>query len=535
MLPCNTDLEQYYIIYSNIDIYKRALEIIKAHMHKEKNSKKFHIIIVPKVLKQFEQSLESNGLYGKVILHNFQWYPLYMDKSFLSLELPDLYRDLYVFNDLSFLSVYAKSMWQLFMVLGKPTFSICIGPHSQRVLKQLQKMQNLCPGEQMQSDMFGGMLVMDRSNDYVSTLLTPATYTALLNEVCDINCSTYSIKDEVSERAKKEFNIVPKMNTNTFILDGKSDHIYREIKYQHFSVVTEILSKLTKKLKLKGESVTKKWNIQDGKNFISNELKDIVSTKQKVNNHLQASETVVNILGTRFEKQKEVEENIIFNNARNNNYKYLEEIVTTENNKKISLRLMCLMAITQKLTDTEIQNFCNKFFLEYGYNYGYIYNNLKRANFIEKSSKDFLMTNKFLNISKLTISSSNFYNNTIKFKQIPKDPLKIDLKTPTCCSYVFSGLYIPLIVSVTSMLLNGTPLKELQAKFENVPNVSIEYEKNGYPLQNSSLVVYLIGGVTYSEIAAFSLLEKLTGSRIVLVSDKIISGNNVMDALLKEL
>lgn len=536
ILP-DINLPQYYLIYANIDIYQKALDVVKAHMNKEKNDKMFHIIIVPKVLIQFEQLLESTGLYEKVKLHYFQWFPLYMDKSLLTLEIPNLYRSLYIFNDLSFLSIYAKSMWQLFLVTGKPTFTISIGLHSQRVMEQFHKMQKLKTAEDVQPNMISGMLVMDRSADYVSTLLTPATYTALLNEVCDINCGTYSTKqDEENQTCKKEFNIIPKINTNTFLLDSKCDNIYREIKHHNFALVTEVLSKLTKKLTLKGESITKEWNIQDGKNFISKELKDMVSTKQKVNNHLQASETIVNILGTRFEKQKEIEENILFNSGRSSNYKYLEEIVTTENNKRISLRLMCLLAITQKLTDSEVQNFCNKFFLEYGFNHGYLYNNLRRANFVEKSTKDFLMANRFLNISKLTISNSNFYNNIVKFKQIPKDPSKIDLKAPTCCSYVFGGLYIPLIASIASMLLHATPLKDLQTKLENIPNVSIENDNgNGYPLQSRSLIVYVIGGITYSEVAACSLLEKLTDSHIILVSDKVLSGNSLMDALLQQL
>lgn len=520
------DFPHYYLIYDNINIFQQVLDLIKVTANKEECVDwMFNIIIVPKIVNEFYNLLEMYGLYSQVTLHHYQWFPISLDKSLLTLEFPDIYRELFLFNDLTHLSVYAKSMWQLFFVIGKPRFTITIGRYSNMVMEQLNKITTLM-GTSNKEPCVDGMVVFDRSVDYVSALLTPATYTALLNEVCDLNCNTYSMQQS-KEMYDAKYNVIPKVNSNTFTLDTLNDNIYREIKHQHFSVVTHMLSKLTKKLKTKGENITKEWNIQDGKNFVSNELKDILSMKQKVNNHLQASETIVNVLGTRFERQKEVEENIILNNSKSNNYKYLEEILTAESNKKISLRLMCLMALTQKLSNSEINNFCSKYFLENGYSYGFLYNNLKRASFAEKVKDG---TSKFLNIPKLTAS---FYHNATKFKQIPKDSSKIELKSPNCCSYVFTGLYIPFVATMASMLINAAPLKELQTKLEAFSDVSFDNIDN-YSMKNRSLIVYVIGGITYAEVAACNLLEKMTDSQIILVSDKVISGNCIMDAILKE-
>lgn len=54
----------------------------------------------------------------------------------------------------------------------------------------------------------------------------------------------------------------------------------------------------------------------------------------------------------------------------------------------------------------------------------------------------------------------------------------------------------------------------------------------GYPLSSRKILIYLIGGVTYAEIAACNLLETLTGANICILSDKIISGNDIMREIL---
>jgi hypothetical protein len=41
-----------------------------------------------------------------------------------------------------------------------------------------------------------------------------------------------------------------------------------------------------------------------------------------------------------------------------------------------------------------------------------------------------------------------------------------------------------------------------------------------------------VGGVTYAEIAAFQLLEKLTGARILVAGTSIINGNSLIKSVV---
>lgn len=491
----------------------------------------YHIILVPKLLCQFEEMLELLGLFGVIKLHSFQWFPINLDDCVLSLELPSIYKDLFVYHDLSFLSIYAKSLWQLFFVIGKPKFVLSLGNFSNMVLKQLDIFCNSLGDTDKPNSDVSGLLIFDRNIDYSSALLTPATYTALLNEISNIKCGMFEIKEEESfKNLDEKCNVQIKKEKLSFPLDGLHDRVYNDIKHHYFSEVTSVLSTLTKQLKTEG-NLAKEMAINEIKKYVATQLQDITLKKKHISNHLQAAETVIKVLGNRFEKQRQIEVNMIQNKNKTTNYKYLEEVLSTENDKIASLRLICLMAVTQTLSETEINNLLYKYLLEFGFKYGYVYNNLRRALFVVNAPIESL-SNKIVQLPKLL--SNNFYSNATKLRQIPKDASKVDLKNPSCSSYVFGGCYVPFIAAVSNMLIYATPLKELQMKFEALGPLVVRNERY-YPLQNRSLLICVVGGITYAEIAACNLLGKLTDSKITLLSDKIISGNNIIESLLEQI
>ncbi|KAF7278450.1 hypothetical protein GWI33_008411 [Rhynchophorus ferrugineus] len=184
------------------------------------------------------------------------------------------------------------------------------------------------------------------------------------------------------------------------------------------------------------------------KRYVQTQLQATKSRKQFISNHLLASETIINTLGHRYEKQKKVEIDILKNNNKSANFTYIEESLAMENNI-----------------------------------------------------------------------------------QIPPEPDKVNLKIPTCASYVYGGAYIPLIVQIASMVLNSIPLDDIKMKLETLGTVAVRND-NGYPLLCRTILVYVVGGMTYAEIAACNLLETLTGAKICVLSDIVLNGNDLMKDIL---
>lgn len=511
-------------------IFKQAIDQIRSQvdvLNPPKN--KFHIIVVPRSLYTFETLLEKYGLFSIVQLHPFQWMPIHLDEGVLSLELSDVFTSLFINQSLIVLPTLSKVLWQLSFVIGKPRFVLSLGQHASAIAEQYEQFcEDLGDTDKEDCDV-GAVVILDRNVDYTSALLTPGTYAALLHEVYNVKTGICEYKEPKTDTIDEKCNPIIDKQLVTFSLDSRLDNVYADIKNRYFTEVTAVLSDLTKKLKSE-KAGSKEMALDEIKRYVQTQLQETKARKKFITNHLLAAESIIGILGHRYENTKFVEQNIVKNTDRSGNVSYLEELLATENDKYVTLRLFCLLAITQTLSESEIDSFLDKYFCQFGYSH--VYYNLVKAGILAEPYEEQLSN---LNIhSKIKIprfSSNFFYSTTKNLKQIPSDPDQIDLKHPTCPSYVFGGTYIPLIAQVLTMLLNSVPLEEIKLKLESLGNIDIRNER-GYPLQSRSILVYLIGGVTYAEIAACNLLEGLMGVKIYILSDKIISGNDLVAGML---
>ncbi|RZC36920.1 vacuolar protein sorting-associated protein 33B [Asbolus verrucosus] len=518
----------FYMIFSKFVTFKQVVDQIRSQIDQENPMKnKFHVIVVPCYLFHFQEELEELGLYSIIKLHSLQWFPLHLDTGILSLELPCIYKSLFLQLDYKFLTPLSKALWKLFFVVGKPRFIVTLGEYSNKILSQIDLLiEDKGDSDRLESD-FGSLIIIDRNMDYPSALLTPGTYSALLNEVYGVSTGICEYKEENGKEDGRLNPVVKKQPVN-FTLDSNQDSVYADIKNRYFTEVTSVISALTKQLKT--EKVhSKEMALDEIKRYVQTQLQATKSRKKFITNHLLAAETIINVLGPRYETQQEVEADILKNTNKSTNFSYLEESLCTEDDKFVSLRLFCLLCVTQKLNENEIKSFWRKFLHQFGYKYGLAYRYLINANFIPEASSTSGNLQAKIRLPKFV--NREFYTNASKFKQIPPNPEKIDLKYPTCCSYVFGGSYIPLITQIASMLLNATPIDEIKTKLGGLGILNVRNDK-GFPLQSRSVLIYLIGGATYAEIAACNLLETLTGAKIVVLSDRIVSGNDLMREML---
>ncbi|XP_022920176.1 vacuolar protein sorting-associated protein 33B [Onthophagus taurus] len=526
-IPRNSTNAQYYMIYSNWNVFNQVVGLIKNQIGLENHPKgKFHIICIPQALYSFEQKLEEEGLYETVIrLYSLQWQPIHIDKGILSLEIPDMFKNLFVQQDLSLLQCYGKTLRHLYFVVGKPKLSIALGSNALNILKQLDLLnEDLGETDKIESE-FGCVILLDRNVDYTSTLLTPRTYTALLKEIYNVKCGVCEHKQAEIEKYDNKLNVRVEKNPVLINFDSKRDTVYNNIKNRFFTEVTANLSLLIKQLKSESDT-SKEMALDELKRYVQTQLKQVTSKKSLIANHMNAAETIINVLGNRFEKLQEFELCIMQNKSKSRNYAYLTESLL-ENDKLFSFRLFLLLCLTQKLSDSDVTKFLTKFFHEFGFKYGFLYNNLLKMNFIDQEQSS--LQNKLMKLPNLF--NNSFYQSAINMKLIPQQPEKVDVKHPTCVSYVFGGVYIPLAVQLIGSILSTTPLKEIENKLQQFGPFSITNDI-GYPLTTKTVLLYVIGGVSYAEIAACNLLESLTGSRIVVMSDQVISGNDIADSIL---
>ena len=126
-----------YFVTPTIDKVKFILE----HFQVSSNVQKgliFHVIFMPKILKEVEILLEEEGAIGKITVHDYLWELIPLDYDLLSLELGNFFQTTFVNEDSSLLSSVASSILGVQTLFGQIKNRVAIGKQSVAVLDQLQ-------------------------------------------------------------------------------------------------------------------------------------------------------------------------------------------------------------------------------------------------------------------------------------------------------------------------------------------------------------------------------------------------------------
>ncbi|XP_050664753.1 vacuolar protein sorting-associated protein 33B isoform X2 [Leptidea sinapis] len=573
-LGTTANQSKLYLIPACLSKYKCVLDQISSILSQNSSladANCFNIIIVPKKIATFDSILESKGLYDIVKLHSFSWELMTLDEQLLSLELPFFYKQVFVEQNHSLLSSVSMSLWSLFHVTGHPKYILSLGKLSSHVMnifqvyKESYNRDYVCNNTQEIS----ALIVIDRDQDYGSAMLTPATYSGLLNEIFSIICGhlELNVKETKLKKGKLNFSTQEnKSDKNTvMVLDSCIDNLYGEIKHRHFS---EVLSVLSSKAKLLKNEDIKALGIQEMKHFVATKLQQVTLFKHNLVNHVLACETIISEMNNKFESLTQTESEMLNNRNKKNNFTFIDDNFGTDIHIYNSLRLMCLLSLTQSLSYDEYNSLVSKYLLAFGYKFMYVFNNLIRSGLLVQPTSPKLS----LNISNLSDRlpkwQNSFQANANKLKQLPSNT-----ENENSPSYVFNGGYVPLAAVLCNTLLNSESLLDMLNKLSVINDLKIGGEvidrlnngmetlsdkvgkmslqnndccidakallkilksdskmNKGVSLKPRSILVYVIGGVTFAEVAACDIVQTATGSKIYVASDCVASGSDIMAA-----
>ncbi|XP_055907170.1 vacuolar protein sorting-associated protein 33B [Eupeodes corollae] len=566
------DNVQVFMIANTLSTYRKVLNQIHAHESSkpsDKNSgfKSFHIICVPNCYMCFQTLLEEEGLFGIVQLHRFNWDLIYLDNGVLSMEVPQVFKSVFIHHDTSILSSMSQTLRIFFMICGKPELILSYGQHSEEILKMID---NLGPwpsaASRSEPSDFSSMVIIDRDKDYPSSLLTPAIYSGLLLEVLKYRAGEVEISansNKISVQKLKIFEIPReqiqpptnvKEKTPIIRLCSATDEIYAENRYRHFSQASSMIKAQAKAIGVEVQSINK-MKIDEMQDYVSRKLPKVTELKTKVLRHLQASEKVIAEMAGSFQQVQSLEEDILNNNNRKKLLTEIDEALTTNGQKYNSIRLMCLAHLSMGFSSEElatfIRNYCNYF----GHRYLHVFHYLAKSGLLPPIEEEKMGKSKILsNLPLGKFQQTEFQANANRLRLLvstagAESSYSRDHEGGvTCPSYVFNGLYIPLIAQLASILVKATGIDDLALKLGMVEKIQLHLQslpgvtnikqvqamlKKGdgnsvLPMKSKTVFVFVVGGVTYAEIGACELIGQLTGSKIVVASNHIISGSDVI-------
>lgn len=569
------DNVQVYMITNTLSIYRKVLNQIHAHESakpSDKNSgfKSFHIICVPNCYICFQTLLEEEGLYGVVQLHRFNWDFIYLDNGVLSMEVPQVFRSVFIHHDTSILSSIAQTLRIFFMICGKPELILSYGQHSTEILHMIDTLGSWPSASSFRNHEFSSMIIIDRDKDYPSCLLTPAIYSGLLLEVLKHRAGEVEIQpntNKISVQKLKIFEIPREQQQSQDYSNKKEKHpcvrlcstndeIYAENRYKHFSQASSMIKAQAKAIGVEVQNLNK-MKLDEMHDYVAKKLPKVTELKTKILRHLQASENVIAELGGSFQQQQSIEEDILNNTNRKKILTEIDESLTTNGQKYNSIRLMCLAHLSIGLSSEELTTFVRNYCNYFGYRYIYVFNDLAKSGLLPTLEEEKLGKSKLLsNLPLSKFQQTEFQANANRLRLLVSTSGADSSYSRDqeggfhCPSYVFNGLYIPLIAQLASFLIKASGFDDLAQKLGmidrlglhlasqpgvvNIKQIQAAIKKGEpntslpIPMKSKTVFIFVVGGVTYAEIGACELIAQLTDSKIVVASNSIISGSDVI-------
>ena len=181
-----------YIIQPNREVFSIILEsyflISSMFLGVEAN-----IIFIPGESYEIIEYMMANDLLEKFKIYNFNVDLLPIDNDLLSLEKENCFREIYIDKNLTSISQMANAFLKLETCFGKVKYRYAKGDNAkifENLVREREKENNI-----KTSDEILGLIVLDRSVDFLTTLTTNYTYEGLIDDFFNINLGSIKIKE----------------------------------------------------------------------------------------------------------------------------------------------------------------------------------------------------------------------------------------------------------------------------------------------------------------------------------------------------
>lgn len=334
-------------------------------------------------------------------------------------------------------------------------------------------------------------------------------------------------------------------DVKTLRMCGTSDELYTRNKYRHFSEVVNLIKSEAKNLEEQSSKYSRDMNIEQMKEFVAEKLPKVAAQKKMLFKHLIICERIVQEMSGNFERQQNVEEMILRNSGNKKQILgFIDEQLHTNAHQSNILRLVCLLHIcVGGLSADEVNKFIGGYANTFGHKHLEVFMHLSKAKLFPDITR--VATKNFMEIAQSSLArKTQFQVDAVKLNLIPADETGEKRDGRVCPSFVFNGNFIPTVAQLASFLLKAESLTELGSKYGNLEDLKVTGSAIGddletwkdvaahslklFPIKPRTLFIFIVGGITYAEIAACSMVESLTGSKIVLASDRMVSGTEII-------
>ncbi|KAK1327830.1 hypothetical protein QTO34_012738 [Cnephaeus nilssonii] len=538
-------------------------------------TRKYKVIFSPQKFYACEMVLEEEGIYGGCVSLNVsgnRWaFPqkvehapstgrlmvsvptdvscdewafslLPLDVDLLSMELPEFFRDYFLEGDQRWINTVAQALHLLSTLYGPFPHCYGIGRCAKMSHELWRNLEEEEDGETKgRKPEIGHIFLLDRDVDFVTALCSQVVYEGLVDDTFRIKCGSVDFGPEVTSSEK-----------SLKVLLNAEDKVFHEIRNEHFSNVFGFLSQKARNLQAQYDR-RRGMDIKQMKNFVSQELKGLKQEHRLLSLHIGACESIMKKKTKQdFQELIKTEHALLEGFSIRDSTSYIEEHIDRQVSPIESLRLMCLLSITENgLIPKDYRSLKTQYLQSYGPEHLLTFSNLRRAGLLTEQAPGDTLTAVESKVSKLVTDKaagkitdafsslakrSNFRAISKKLNLIPRVDGEYDLKVPRDMAYVFSGAYVPLSCRVIEQVLERRSWQGLDEVLRLLNCSELAFtggtKDDKAPSESLRLIlVVFLGGCTFSEISALRFLGREKGYRFIFLTTAVTNSARLMEAM----
>ncbi|NXE95768.1 VP33B protein, partial [Menura novaehollandiae] len=449
-------------------------------------SRKYKIIFSPQKFYACEMVLEEEGVFGDVTCDEWSFYLLPLDEDIISMELPEFFRDYFLEGDHRWINPVARALQLLNSLYGPFGKAYGIGRCAKMSYELWRDLEEESESEgQSRKPEIGHVFLMDRDTDYVTALCSQVVYEGLVDDTFRIKCGSVDFGPDVTSSDK-----------SIKVLLNAQDKVFSQIRNEHFSSVFGFLSQKSRNLQAQYDR-RRGMDIKQMKDFVSQELKGLKQEHRLLSLHIGACESIMKKKTKQdFQETIKAEHSLLEGFDIRESTSFIEEHIDRQVSPIESLRLMCLLSITENgecpavlgqssgiephpwhrahllhptgLIPKDYRSLKTQYLQSYGPEHLLTFHNLKRIGLLTEQSAGETLTAVESKVSKLVTDraagritdafnslarKSNFRAISKKLGLIPRLDGEYDLRMPRDMAYVFGGAYVPLSCKIIEQVL----------------------------------------------------------------------------------
>ena len=496
-------------------------QLVKNFNRKDAEHPKYYLVYIPERSFICDKVLMENNIYSYFeSINEFALYFYPLDCDVLSMEDELAFKECFVNDDRTSIYNSACGLMELQILYGIIPTIYGQGKNAKLLcdilLKKRKELEFRCTKQVSQID---NLIIVDRSIDLISPLITQLTYEGLIDEVYGIKNNSAKLpgtkfkqKDDKSNKEEKVDGGQINLNTDlkSFTLNS-SDELFCKLRDKNFNAIPIIITNTSKSLKVQFEERHDLNSIPDIRSFVD-KLPYLENRKKSLETHLVIAELIKNVTSSlEFRENLGAEQSFIdlLNTDKINTY--IEDCISRKESITKVLRLICLQSQVNNGLKGKVLDFYKREIVQ---TYGF-YQLLNIENLIKSNA-----------LRSLPAYSKGFSGIKKSMRLIVDN---INEVNPTDIAYVHS-FYAPLTIRLCQYLVNpGWKMisdiikqlpepffevsQELDASLRKRRNSGTSIASNFSTDESKTVLVFFLGGCTYAEISALRFLSQQDDGR----------------------